>query len=301
MDGRSWLGLVLLGSVWGSSFFFFEIALETLGPLTVALGRVVVATLMLGVILAVIGTPVPLTVRFWGSIAMMGLLNNAIPFALIAQAQTEIDSGLAAILNATTPVFSVVVASLLVRQEVLTSNRVLGVTLGFAGVVTLIGPDTLSPVGVSPTAQALVLLGALSYASAGVFARAFLTKHPFLVSSFGQVTTAALWLLPLALVLERPWQASPTAETWGAVIAIGTLGTALAYPLYFLLLRRIGATNLMLVTLINPVVAVILGVFVLSESLAWTTFAGMALILVGLLAVDGRLVRRLRGTTDTSS
>lgn len=294
MDARAWIGLIALGSLWGSSFFFFEVALETLGPLTVACGRVVIAALALAGVLAIARRSLPRDARFWLAITVMGTINNALPFALIAGAQTEIDSGLASILNATTPIFSVLLAVFLARQETLTNNRALGVALGFAGVVALIGPDALSPLGVSPLAQSLVLLAALSYATAAVFARRVLADYPFLWTSFGQVATASVVLLPLALFFERPWSASPTIETWGALIAIGTLGTALAYPVYFTLLKRTGATNLMLVTLINPVVAVALGIMVLGETPAWTTYLGMALILGGLLAVDGRLMRLMR-------
>jgi len=292
IDARAWVGLIALGSVWGSSFFFFEIALETLGPMTVAFGRVAVAAISLGIAMPILGARLPRDLAFWRAVAVMGVLNNAIPFALIASAQTEIDSGLASILNATTPIFSLILAVFLVRQEVLTSNRTIGLVLGLAGVVVLIGPDAASPLGTDPVSQLLVLLGAFSYANAAIFARRFLIGDGLLATSFGQVATAAVALLPVALVFERPFEAAPTFETWGAIAGLGILGTAMAYPLYFVLLRRTGATNLMLVTLINPVVAVILGVFVLGERPAWTTFAGMALILLGLLAVDGRLLRR---------
>ncbi len=294
MDFRSWAGLFALGSVWGSSFFFFEIALGAFGPLTVALLRVLVATAVLYAAMLLSKASLPRDRSFWLAIAAMGVLNNAIPFALIAWAQTSIDSGLASILNATTPIFSMILAVFLVRQETLTANRTVGLVLGLAGVVVLIGPDTVSPLGADPASQALVLLAALSYANAAIFARRFLIGNHALATSFGQVLTATVALAPLALIFERPFLATPGPETWAAIAAIGAFGTALAYPLYFVLLRRTGATNLMLVTLINPIVAVLLGVFVLSERPAWTTFAGMALILLGLSAIDGRLIGWLR-------
>lgn len=290
MDGRSWAGIAMLGAVWGSSFFFFEVALETLGPVTVAFARVAIAALVLFGLLRIARLALPTDWRSWRALAVMGVLNNAIPFTLIAWAQVAIEGGLASILNATTPIFSVVLAVFVARQETLTANRLAGVLLGFGGVVVLIGPGALSSLGVSVFSQSLVLLGALSYASAAIYARRHLVAHPPLVTSFAQVATAAAVLLPLAFVLERPWEASPTLATWGALLAIGTLGTAFAYPLYFFLLRRTGATNLMLVTLINPVTALLLGIVVLGETPGWTAFAGMALIFAGLATIDGRLV-----------
>lgn len=289
MDGRSWTGVAVLGAVWGSSFFFFEVALETLGPVTVAFARVAIAAVTLFALIRILRQSLPKDWRSWRALAVMGILNNAIPFTLIAWAQVVIEGGLASILNATTPIFSVVLAVFVVRQETLTANRLIGVLLGFVGVIVLIGPGALSSLGVSVVSQSLVLLGALSYATAAIYARRHLVAHPPLVTSFAQVVTAAAVLLPLALVLERPWDASPTVATWGALVAIGTLGTAFAYPLYFFLLRRTGATNLMLVTLINPVTALLLGIFVLNEDPGWTAFAGMALIFAGLATIDGRL------------
>lgn len=290
MDGRSWAGIAVLGAVWGSSFFFFEVALETLGPVTVAFARVAIAALVLFGLLRIARLALPTDWRSWRALAVMGILNNAIPFTLIAWAQVAIEGGLASILNATTPIFSVVLAVFVARQEALTAKRLAGVLLGFGGVVVLIGPGALSSLGVSVFSQSLVLLGALSYASAAIYARRHLVAHPPLVTSFAQVATAAAVLLPLAFAIERPWEASPTIATWGALLAIGTLGTAFAYPLYFFLLRRTGATNLMLVTLINPVTALLLGIVVLGETPGWTAFAGMALIFAGLATIDGRLV-----------
>ena len=290
MDGRSWAGIAVLGAVWGSSFFFFEVALETLGPVTVAFARVAIAALVLFGLLRIARLALPTDWRSWRALAVIGILNNAIPFTLIAWAQVAIEGGLASILNATTPIFSVVLAVFVARQEALTANRLAGVLLGFGGVVVLIGPGALSSLGVSVFSHSLVLLGALSYASAAIYARRHLVAHPPLVTSFAQVATAAAVLLPLAFAIERPWEASPTIATWGALLAIGTLGTAFAYPLYFFLLRRTGATNLMLVTLINPVTALLLGIVVLGETPGWTAFAGMALIFAGLATIDGRLV-----------
>ncbi len=292
MDGPSWAGIVLLGSVWGSSFFFFEVALESLGPITVAFGRVAIAAPALWLMIRFAGERLPRDWRSWRVLGLMGILNNAIPFTLIAWAQVAIEGGLASILNATTPIFSVVLAVFVVRQETLSANRLVGVALGFVGVVVLIGPEALLTLGDNAGSQSLVLLAALFYATAAIYARRHLVDFSPMVTSFGQVGTAALALLPIALIFEAPWNAAPSVATWGALLAIGTLCTAFAYPLYFYLLRRTGATNLMLVTLINPVTALLLGILILSESPGWTTFAGMALIFAALATIDGRLVER---------
>ena len=292
MDGPSWAGIVLLGSVWGSSFFFFEVALESLGPITVAFGRVAIAAPALWLMIRFAGERLPRDWRSWRVLGLMGILNNAIPFTLIAWAQVAIEGGLASILNATTPIFSVVLAVFVVRQETLSANRLVGVALGFVGVVVLIGPAALLTLGDNAGSQSLVLLAALFYATAAIYARRHLMDFSPIVTSFGQVGTAALALLPIALIFEAPWNAAPSVATWGALLAIGTLCTAFAYPLYFYLLRRTGATNLMLVTLINPVTALLLGILILSESPGWTTFAGMALIFAALATIDGRLVER---------
>ncbi len=290
MDGRSWAGIILLGSVWGSSFFFFEVALESLGPITVALGRVAIAAPALWLMIRVAGERLPRDWRSWRVLGLMGILNNAIPFTLIAWAQVAIEGGLASILNATTPIFSVVLAVFVVRQEVLSANRLVGVVLGFVGVVVLIGPEALLKLGNNAGSQSLVLLAALFYATAAIYARRHLMNFSPMVTSFGQVSTAALALLPIALIFETPWNATPSVAAWGALIAIGTLCTAFAYPLYFYLLRRTGATNLMLVTLINPVTALLLGILILSESPGWTTYAGMVLIFAALATIDGRVI-----------
>jgi len=292
MDGRSWAGIILLGTVWGSSFFFFEVALDTLGPITVAFGRVAIAAITLLIMMRFTGDRLPRDWRSWRVLGLMGILNNAIPFTLIAWAQVAIEGGLASILNATTPIFSVVLAVFIFRQEILSANRLIGVLLGFFGVVVLIGPNALLSLGDNVGSQALVLLAALFYAGAAIFARRNLMNFSPMVTSFGQVGTAAVVLLPLALVFEQPWHADPSWATWGALFAIGTLCTAFAYPLYFYLLRRTGATNLMLVTLINPVTALLLGILILSEDPGWTTYAGMALIFAALATIDGRLIER---------
>jgi len=224
----------------------------------------------------------------------MGGLNNLIPFSLIVWGQTEIASGLAAILNATTPLFTVLLAHLLTGDERLTVGRLAGVGLGFAGVVAMIGPAALAGLGAAALAQLAVLAAALSYAFAGIYGRRF-REQPPLITAAGQVTASALLLAPLALIVDRPWTLPiPGAATIGAVAGIALLSTALGYVIYFRLLARAGATNLLLVTFVMPPVAILLGVAALGESLTAPQLAGLALIGLGLAAIDGRLLRLLR-------
>ena len=294
MAGRDWLLLVTLSVLWGGSFFFSEVALGELGPFTVVLGRVGIAAVALVAFVYLSGRRMPGTPGIWGAFLVMGALNNLIPFSLIVWGQVTIDSGLASILNATTPLFAVTLAHLLTRDERMTPSRALGVLLGLGGVAVLVGPGVLGALGAQGLAQVAVLGAAFSYACAGIYGRRFKDLPPA-VAAAGMVTASAVMILPIALILERPWEVSPSALTGGAVLGLSLLSTALAYVIYFRILAVAGATNLLLVTFLIPVSALLLGTFVLGERPDAAAFAGMALIFAGLAAVDGRLFARLRG------
>ncbi|MBM3503605.1 MAG: DMT family transporter [Alphaproteobacteria bacterium] len=289
MSNSVWAMIVGLGAIWGSSFFFFAVALKDFQPLTVAVGRTLIGVIFLVAVYLVLRRAMPRG-AIWKDYLVLGLLNNAIPFTLTAMAQQTIESGLASILNATTPIFSVIVARL-VGHESWTAPRLIAVFLGFLGVAVLMGPTAWSQIG-SAWGQLLVLGAALSYSLAGVFGRRF-GQQPALDVAFGQVVGASIVLLPLALVFDRFWIVDPGWSALAALFGIGTLCTAAAYPLFFVILRRAGATNAMLVTLVNPVTAVLLGVTLLGEQPTWTMFAGMALIALSLLTIDGRLLRHV--------
>lgn len=289
MSFGDWGLLLLLATFWGTTFFFIEIALRDLPPFTIVLGRVGLAALALALLVKVRGLRLPTTAGVWGALAVMALLNNVLPFSLIVAGQTEIDSGLAAVLNATTPFFSIVLAHYLTRDERMTGNRVAGIGLGIAGVVVLVGPEVLSGLGRQGMGQLAILGAGLCYACAAIYGRRFRALSPAVVAA-GQVIAATALLLPIALVVDRPWTLRPDTLAWGALISLAIPGTALAYILYFRLLATAGATNLMLVTLIIPVVAVALGVTLLGESLSAGTMAGMLLILGGLIVIDGRIL-----------
>jgi drug/metabolite transporter (DMT)-like permease len=220
----------------------------------------------------------------------MGALNNLIPFSLIVWGQQHIDSGLASILNATTPLFTVALAHFLTSEEHLTLNRVIGILLGVVGVAILIGPDALRRIGAQGIAQLAVLGAACSYGLAGIFGRRF-REMPSIIPAAGMLACTAIMMLPIVVLIYQPRQVNPELTTWGALFGLAILSTALAYLIYFRILTTAGATNLLLVTFLIPISALLLGVFVLGERLEWTLFSGMALIFAGLVGVDGRLLK----------
>ncbi len=297
MGALEWAMLVALSGLWGGSFFFVGVAVAALPTLTIVALRVGLAALALWAAVALLGRTVPRAPAVWAAFFGMGLLNNALPFALIVWGQQSIGSGLAAILNATTPLFAVVVAGVLLPDERATPLRVTGVATGFLGVALMIGLSGRAGPAAPLVPQLAILAAALSYACAGVYGRRFrrLGVDP-VATAAGQVTASALLLAPLALLVDRPFAlAAPSAAVWAAVAALAILSTALAYILYFQLLARAGATNVLLVTLLVPVSAILLGALFLGERLGPAHFAGMGLIALGLAAIDGRPVRALGG------
>jgi drug/metabolite transporter (DMT)-like permease len=293
MSAADWLLLVGLSLLWGGSFFFAKIAVLELPPLTVALGRVAIAAAILLTLARATAVALPATLAAWRPYALMGLLNNALPFTLLFWGQTHIPSGLAAILNATTPLFTVLVAHVATADEKLTAARLAGLTAGLAGVVMMIGPDVLRDFGANVLAQLACLLAAISYAFAGVYGRRF-RGEPALRVAAGQLTASSVILvLPVALI-DRPWMLSaPSGKAIMALVALAALSTALGYLIFFRILARAGATNVSLVTFLIPVSAILLGTLVLGEHLATRHFAGMAAIALGLAAIDGRVVKLL--------
>jgi len=294
MGVKEWLMLLTLSLLWGSSFFFVEVVISELPPLTIVFLRVVLAAVALWFFAIVIGLRPPVTLGAWTAFFIMGLLNNVIPFTLIVWGQTHIASGLASILTATAPLFTVIVAGILLADERTTPMKLIGVTLGFFGVILMIGPSALSGLGVDVLAQISVLGAAMAYAFAGVFGRRFKAMgiNP-VITAAGQVTASSIILAPLAFYIDRPFSLQiPHIETIAAIIGLAILSTAVAYILYFRILASAGATNLQLVAFLIPVSAILLGSLVLDETLELIHFLGMALIGFGLSAIDGRLWRR---------
>lgn len=296
MTPFEWGMLVALSVLWGGSFFFTGIAIRELPPLTIVFLRVALAAAILLVVLKAVGVPIPKSRSVWLAFLGMGFLNNVVPFCLIVWGQTHIASGLASILNATTPLFTVVVAHILTADEKMTGGRLVGVLFGLVGVVVMIGPTVLNTFGTNVLAQLAVLGAAVSYAFAGIYGRRFKRIGvPVLATATGQVSASAIVLLPVVLIVDQPWTLPlPHLTTWAAMLGIAALSTALAYVLYFRLLASAGATNLLLVTFLIPVSAIVLGSLVLGETLQAKHFAGMLCIGLGLVAIDGRVMTKLR-------
>ncbi|MDD1827231.1 DMT family transporter [Photobacterium sp. ZSDE20] len=295
MNARVWAMLILLSMLWGGSFFFVGIVVTDLPPLTIVALRVEIAAITLWIIALMIGLRPPKELRVWGAFLGMGLLNNVVPFALIVWGQTQIASGLASILNAATPIFAVLVAGMLLPDERVTPLKLAGVGIGFVGVVVMIGLPALSGGG-SLIAQLAIIAAALSYAFAGVYGRRFKVMgiNP-IITAAGQVTASTIVLTPVALMVDGPLDVvAMSVDTWAAIVGLAVLSTAVAYVLYFKILETAGATNVLLVTLLVPVSAILLGSLFLNESLEVIHFVGMLLIAIGLSAIDGRLWRRIK-------
>jgi len=280
--------LMALAVLWGGTFFFVEIALAEVPPLTIVLFRVAGAVPLLYAFIRLRGIALPRDMRIWSAWLVMGALNNAIPFSLIFWGQTRIDSGLAAILNGTAAVFTAVVAAIFLRDEPLTARKLGGAGLGLAGVAVIIGPDLLGGLDLTDLAQLAVLGAALSYAFAGVWARRMLSGQPAEANAFGMLAGSTVLMFPLVLAIDGVSPADLSGQIWAALLALSILSTALAYMLYFAILTRAGAANLLLVTLLIPPVAVGLGAVFLGERLSAGALYGFALIACGLVVTDGR-------------
>ena len=296
MGARDWAMLLLLSFLWGGSFFFISVAVSELPPFTLVTLRVGLAAVTLWLVLLVSGYPIPKSPEVWRAFMMMGLLGNALPFSLIAWGQTHIGAGLASIINATTPIFTILIAGAFLSDEHITPRKMLGVTAGLAGVIVLIGPSALLELGTNTMAQLAVIGAAVSYSCATVFGRRFKAMGiSALDTAVGQVTASTIILLPVVWFIDKPLQlANPSLQVWLAVLALAIFSTAFAYILFFRILSSSGATNVVLVTFLAPVTASLLGWLMLDEQLQGKHFIGMGCIGLGLAIIDGRLWSRLR-------
>jgi len=293
MASTEWVLLVVLSVLWGGSFFFVGIIVRELSPFTIVLGRSILAVLALAGFAALGRSRLPGSSSPWAAFLVMAVMNTLVPNSLIAWGQKHIDSALASILISSTPLFSVVLAHILSREEHMTVARVVGVLLGLTGVVILIGPSALRGLDRPGLGQVAVLAAALSYACAGVYGRRFKDLPP-LVAAIGQLTCTVVLIAPLALFVDQPWTRRPSPVTLAALLGLGLLSTGLGYLIFCRILAVAGATNVMLVNFLNPISALLLGTLVLGERPHWSVFAGMASIFAGLVVIDGRLLRRAR-------
>ena len=289
---RAWAELLLLATIWGGSFISNRLALNEVPVLTTVAFRVAGACILLWVYVRLRRLPVPRSPRIWLAFLAMGLLNNALPFTLITWGQLTIPSGLAAIVNASTAIFGVLVAALAFRDERLTARRLTGVLTGFAGVAVAIGLHALATLNLASLPQLALVAAAISYALAAAFARRMLGGLPPQVAAAGMLTGSSLLMLPTALWIDGPPVLTHGAQVWGALGYLAIIATAGAYLLYYRVLGMAGAGNLSLVTLLTAPVAIVMGALILNEALPLRAYAGFALIALGLLIIDGRLLPR---------
>ena len=295
LDLKSWGMLLALAAVWGGSFFFAEVALDEAPPLTITFYRVFWAVPILLIIVRLKRIPLPRSWRVWGAYLVMGALNNAIPFSLIFWGQIRIDSGLASILNGTTAMFGAVVAGLLLKDEALSANKIVGAGLGLAGVAFIMGPQALAGFNPANLAQLAVLGATLSYAFAGVWGKTALSGQPPLMNALGMLIGSTVLMAPIVMIMDGGLAFGFSRSVWGALLGLSSLSTALAYVLYFAILMRAGAANLLLVTLLIPPFAIAYGVLFLGEEMAAEAWVGFAIIAVGFAVTDGRLHALLTG------
>jgi drug/metabolite transporter (DMT)-like permease len=295
MGPFEWALLTVLSVIWGGSFFFAAIAVRELPTFSIVFVRVCLGATALWLAVLALRIMVPGDRSVWRDLLIMGILNNAIPFSLLVWGQREVASGLAAVINGTAPFFTVLVANAFTADEKASWNRLAGAVAGLAGIAMMMGLDALDSLGSALPHQIAIVAATLFYACASVFARRFGGLPP-LVTAAGQTTGASLVLLPAVLIADRPWTlAWPGAATVAALFGLGVLCTAVAYLLYFTILKRAGATNLLLVTFLVPVSAIMLGIAFLGETLKFQHILGMAAIGLGLALIDGRLLRRSAG------
>jgi drug/metabolite transporter (DMT)-like permease len=289
MDRQTWLLLILLSVLWGGSFFFASAALRELPVFTVVLARVAIGAVLLLPFLKRLGGAFPTTLSGWMPFFVMGMLNNVIPFSLLVAGQTYITGGMASVLNATTPLFTVLVLAGF-GDEKLIARRVAGITIGLVGVIVLRGPG-ITQSDNQTIGMLLCLGGALSYGFSGLWGRRMLNGVPPITSATCQLTCSTVVIAIIATVVDRPWTLPmPSIATWGALIGLAALATSLAYIVFFTILARAGAANVMLVTLLIPVTAILLGVLVLGEPLTLNEIAGAVIIAASLLVIDGRVL-----------
>jgi drug/metabolite transporter (DMT)-like permease len=289
MDLATWSLLLLLGFIWGGSFFFGRIAVQHVPPMTLVLFRVALAAIALHLVFGRLPGFYQTLLSRWRELLVMGLINNTIPFTLIFLGQTEIGSGLASILNATTPLWAVLVAQVFTTDEKITAAKLIGCALGLAGMVMLIGPAALGIADSPLWAKLAVVAAAISYGFAASFGKRFKGISPRLTAT-GQLTASTLIMLPMAFIVDRPWTLPvPPVDVIAAILALALVSTAFAYLVFFRILSVAGATSASLVTLLVPPAAILLGILFLGETLSLTETLGLGLIALGLLSLDNRL------------
>jgi drug/metabolite transporter (DMT)-like permease len=293
MGPLEWTMLIVLSVIWGGSFFFFAVIIKELPVFTIVFFRVFLATLALWLFILVTRQKLPDLKNIWHNFFLMGLLNNVIPFSLIVWGESKVAPGLAAVLNATTPFFAVIVAHLSTQTEKLTWNRMAGAVIGLLGVAALVGFDAIKTLGVDLPFQLAIVLASLSYGISTIFGRR-IAKVPPLVTAASQTAASSIMLLPLMLMIDHPFTLSmPSLYATLSLVTLALLCTAIAYLIFFNIVKRAGMTNVTLVTFLVPISAMMLGALFLNEEISARHFIGMAVIGIGLALIDGRIPNKM--------
>ncbi len=294
---QTWGELFALALIWGGSFLAIRLTLNEVPFVTSVAHRVFWAAVLLWAYVALRRLPLPRDPKIWGALCVMGLLNNVIPFSLMAWGQLHIPTGLTSVFNAGTAIFGVLVAALLLADERLTARKAFGTCLGFAGVATAIGLDSLRNFDIASLAQLAVIAGTISYALASVWGRLHLGALSPQVAAAGMLTGAALVMVPAAFILDGPPSLALSPTAFAAIAYYVVFATAGAYLLYYRILSAAGSANTMIVTLLIPPVSIILGAVVLDETLSPNVYVGLGLLALGLIILDGRLLARLKASS----
>ena len=296
MQAVHWAVLIVAALMFGSAFSFTRIAVAELPPITVAAGRALLAAAVLLGLLALMGEHLPARLRVWRQLIVLGVLTGAIPFAAFAWGQVRVHSSVAGILFGATPIFTLLIAHFQTSDEQLTARAVAVVALGFAGVALVVGPTAIAGLGGDLPHQGLILLAGLCLGFGSVYARRLESHSPTAVAT-AQALCAAAILVPLSLLIESPWRLTPSQDALAAVAALGVIGTAAPVPGVFWLIRSVGATRASLMAYFIPVVAVLVGVFVLGEAPGMSAIAGCVLIVAGAASIS----RRASGTAENTA
>lgn len=294
MSTSAWLILLLLAALWGGSFIFSKVAVSQVTPLTLVLARVLLAAITLHFVCLFTGVRLPTTMKAWTAYIVMGLLNNVIAFSLIFWGQQSIEASLSAILTGATPFFTVLIAGLVLADERFSKEKVIGLIIGFAGVVLVIGPRHMLGLGEHLLAELAIVGAALAYGFSGVWGRRFAGENP-LATATGQLTAASVMMIPIAFYFERPLELGPlSTPVIISVLALAIVSTAIAYLLFFKVLKMAGATNTSLVTMLVPVFTMLIAVPTLGERVDALKLLGLIVIGIGLAVLDGRILKSAR-------
>jgi drug/metabolite transporter (DMT)-like permease len=296
LDSQGWLLIGILAILWGGAFFLIEVGLRSFPPITLVFIRVGFAVPAMWIAMRIMDEKLPSDWASWHLLTVVGAFNCALPFTLFFWGQQYLDSGYAAILNATTPLWGVVTAHFMTRDEKATPARIIGVLTGMAGIIVMVGPAAIQGLSNNLFAQIACVISTVFYSLAAIYGRRLsqTTLTPMAVAT-GQTMMAAVLMIPIVLIVDQPWTMDmPRLDATLAGLTLALLSTALAYTLYFRLIDRAGASNAQLVAFLMPILAVILGVAFLGESLSVGQLAGAALIALGLMILDGRLVARFQ-------